>query len=65
MKRFCIPKCVLCDLDAVTTAAHVPVCEEHHEAYQKEAKKYLPGNQRPIYASLMQAALKELREIWE
>lgn len=52
------PKCLLCDKQAVTTAAHLPVCKNHWQLYQQEAKQYLPHSQRPIYQSLLRAEEK-------
>lgn len=48
--------CVLCGKPAVTTAAHIPVCEEHWLAYALEGKQYLPDDQRPVWQSLQVAS---------
>jgi hypothetical protein len=53
------PKCVLCDREAITTAAHIPVCEEHHRAYQEEGRQYLAY--RPVYQKLLDAHQKRIR----
>lgn len=46
------PSCVICGVKAVTTAAHIPVCQQHWEAYDAEAKSYPQA--RPFY-DLLQA----------
>lgn len=46
-------KCVLCNKEAITTAAHIPVCEEHHNQYAEEGRQYL--SYRPFYEKLQQA----------
>lgn len=46
-------KCVLCDQKAVTTAAHIPVCERHWKLYDEEGRKYLAY--RPFYEKLKKA----------
>lgn len=48
-------KCVLCGAGAVTTAAHIPVCQKHYSEYAHEANKYLPDNGRPVYRRLCSA----------
>lgn len=54
------PKCALCDKDAITTAAHIPVCEQHHNAYQEEGRKYLPESERVVWKALNQAVQKHV-----
>ena len=49
-------KCVLCDRTAIGTAAHIPVCEQHHCQYQKEGRQYLPPQRREVYRKLCRAA---------
>jgi hypothetical protein len=49
------PTCVLCDKEAVTTAAHIPVCEEHWNAYALEGRLYLPMQDRKVYLALLAA----------
>lgn len=49
-------KCVLCDSKAFATAGHIPICKEHHEAYDEEGRKYLPFSERAIYQSILMAA---------
>lgn len=44
--------CVMCSNKAVTTAAHIPVCQEHWEAYAKEAKDY--PTERPVFDAMCQ-----------
>lgn len=39
-------KCVLCEKEAITTAAQIPVCAEHDREYAEEAKR---GGDRPFY----------------
>jgi len=48
-------KCVLCDKQAIGTAAHIPVCEEHYKAYDEEGFKYLPLAERKVYLRLIAA----------
>ncbi len=50
------PICVLCEKKAVTTAIHIPVCEDHWQEYKVEAKQYLPDCYRPFKAKLLGAA---------
>jgi hypothetical protein len=45
-------KCVLCDQDAITTAAQIPVCLKHYNEYAEEGRKYL--SYRPFYELLLQ-----------
>ena len=48
------PKCHLCDNEAITTAAHIPVCEKHNELYVTEAEMYYNGEikARSMYEAL-------------
>ena len=50
------PKCVLCERPAISTAAHIPVCEQHHSQYQEEGRQYLPPQKREVYRQLCRAA---------
>jgi hypothetical protein len=52
-------KCILCAREAITTAAHVPVCQKHDEEYQAEAKQYL--DERPFYERLRLAAQRSMK----
>lgn len=49
------PRCVLCDEEAITTAAGILVCEKHHDQYKCEAMCYLPMSQRIFYQRLLRA----------
>jgi hypothetical protein len=49
------PYCVLCKEQALTTAAHIPVCERHYEEYKREARQYLPEGKRKFYQRLLRA----------
>jgi hypothetical protein len=49
--------CVLCNQKAITTAAHIPVCQKHWDDYANEARHY--PTQRPVFQA-MQAAWDEL-----
>lgn len=46
-------KCVLCGKEAITTAAHIPVCMEHYNKYAEEGKQY--PSYRPFYEKLLKA----------
>jgi hypothetical protein len=50
-----IPKCVICDSPAITTAAQILVCARCYNEYADEARKYLPFNQRYFYRILLYA----------
>jgi len=52
---YTIPRCLLCFKPAITTAAHLPVCEEHWREYEDEAKQYLSYEQRLVYQRLLAA----------
>ena len=45
-------KCALCDNNAVTTAAHIPVCQIHFAEYAAEAARYLPDGERVVLRQL-------------
>lgn len=47
-------RCVQCGDHATTTAAGIPVCENHWQAYAEEGRKYLPDNARPVWHRLQQ-----------
>ena len=47
-----VVSCVACKTKAVTTAAQIPVCEEHWKQYEAEAKRYLPLPERKVYRML-------------
>lgn len=53
------PKCILCREKAVTTAAQIPVCEEHWIRYAAEAKA---DGERPFYTMLVNADATERRK---
>lgn len=46
-------KCTLCDQEAITTAAHIPVCEKHWQMYKEEGQQYL--SHRPFWELLQKA----------
>ena len=48
-------KCTLCGCDAVTTAAHIPVCAQHWLEYANEAERYLPYSMRDCWRKLIAA----------
>jgi len=48
-------RCVLCDSIAITTVAHIPVCEAHSKAYHREAQH--DRTDRPFYDRLVEAAM--------
>ncbi len=50
------PKCILCGEKAYATAGHIPVCKEHHEAYDEEGRKRLPFHERAVYQRILMAA---------
>ncbi len=45
--------CVLCGEKAITTAAHIPVCEKHWQEYDEEGQQYL--TYRPFFERLLRA----------
>jgi len=45
---------------AITTAAHIPVCEECNTDYMIEGRLYLPFEERHFYRRLLKAANPEL-----
>jgi len=50
-------RCVICGKEAVTTAAHIPVCMEHWEKYRDEGRKNaMDGSNRPFYRELQEAS---------
>jgi len=53
-------KCVLCDKEAITTAAHIPVCKEHYEQYATEGRRYWVD--RPFYLKLLAAQAEQKRK---
>lgn len=57
--------CVLCDEKAITTAAHIPVCKAHFEAYANEGRKYLPESQRRVWQAIQRAAQRVNAMKWE
>lgn len=60
------PKCVLCDQEAITTAAQILVCQAHHSEYQREIKMFVDNKvqhtlDRPFFNRLREAdALSKL-----
>lgn len=52
-------QCVLCEKDAVTTAGHIPVCEDHHREYIHEGKLYLPEARRVFWERLQEAGSRK------
>lgn len=48
-------KCCLCGIEAITTWAHYPLCEFHHDEVQKEARLYLLISERAIYQKVRSA----------
>jgi hypothetical protein len=56
--KFKSKKCVLCDLEAITTAVQIPVCKKHHDEVATEGRKYLPMNERVVYKKLLEAEKK-------
>ena len=48
-------KCVLCKNEAVTAAAHEPVCMDCFELYSQEAAKYLPHHERTVFQQILNA----------
>lgn len=48
-------QCVLCNEQAVTTAAGILVCSKCHDDYQAEGRQYLPFGQRVVYQRLLMA----------
>ena len=53
------PVCVNCGRKALSTAAHIPVCEACFAIYQHEARQYLPENERTFYSHLQEKASYE------
>lgn len=46
-------RCAICNSEAITTAAHIPVCEYHWHEYADEGEKYLPDHARPVLQKLI------------
>jgi hypothetical protein len=44
-------RCVMCQAEAITTAAQIPVCGEHYREYSYEASQNKPD--RPFFHSLI------------
>lgn len=50
-------KCIVCKKEAITTAAHIPVCRKHYFEYVREARAY--PKHRPFYDMLRQKEIYE------
>lgn len=53
MKNETPTPCVICTQPAVATAAHIPVCQVHHDQYASEATTH--GHYRPFWIQLQRA----------
>ena len=45
----------MCNNEAVTAAAHEPVCRAHFDAYAQEAAEYLPHHERTVFRQILNA----------
>lgn len=55
------PVCVMCGEPSITTAAHIPVCQNHWDEYKKEAMQY--PSERPVFCAMIEADKKRNAKI--